>query len=84
MKKLEFFSETGWKEDPDFTHAQWQEAVSNGDTQQSYAGWVIAQHEIAAIAMDASDVEIDAAVALGFVHRGISSTEQGVEVFAPL
>lgn len=45
MKTLAFFNGTGWAEDQDFPHADWQQAILDGDTELGYAPWVVARHE---------------------------------------
>lgn len=42
--KLEFFDDAGWQECPAIPHSQWQDAVSNGDTNLGYISYVI--HEL--------------------------------------
>jgi hypothetical protein len=45
MKTLEFFDDNGWREDPDYSHAEWQGEVASDSTGLGYQAWVIAQHE---------------------------------------
>lgn len=45
MKTLSFFSSTGWLEDPEYPHAQWQVEVASDETLMGYMRWVMARHD---------------------------------------